>query len=279
MTPLDVSISSQLTDADIRYVCDLARRAGKIAAEMREGVAIAEKSGPHDRVTDADVELSRIITGQLMERFANDVVISEEEIHPTECSSGDRIWLVDPIDGTDNYIRNDGQYAVMIGLLVGMQPVFGWVYAPVPDQAFYGGPQDGSWEQSGDGPGRRIVSVPALKESSAARVMMGFRDRKNYPWVNELPEIEWVKSGSVGLKVGKILEDKADMFIHLSGKLKVWDTAGPIAIALGAGLEVGRLDSGDIGYPLPKIEHDCSVIIGRSGSLAWSRSRLIKSES
>jgi 3'(2'), 5'-bisphosphate nucleotidase len=246
---------------------------------MREGVAIAEKSGPQDKVTAADLALSKLITEELIERFPDDVVISEEDSHPTECNSKDRIWLVDPIDGTDNYIRNDGQYAVMIGLLEGMTPVFGWVYAPVPDLLYFGGPKFGAWVSRHGAEAYQIDELLPLGSTGTTRVMMGFRDRKNHPWVTELPEVEWVKSGSVGLKVGKILDGAADMFIHLSGKLKVWDTAGPVAIALGAGLEIGRLDVDGLDFPLPNVEHQCSVVIGRTGSLLWSRNTLIRSES
>ena len=104
---------------------------------------------------------------------------------------------------------------------------------------------------------------------------MGFRDRKSNPWVNDLPQVEWVKSGSVGLKVGKIINDEADVFIHLSGRLKVWDTAGPVAIALGAGLEVGRLEGAGLDFPLPNVEHHSSVVIGRTGSISWARQHVI----
>lgn len=279
MTAVEVTKSPQLTDADILNLCDLSRRAGRLAAKMREGVTISEKSGPQDKVTAADIELSRLITTELKERFPDDVVISEEDIHPTECNARDRIWLVDPIDGTDNYIRNDGQYAVMIGLLEGMSPVFGWVYAPVSDTLYFGGPTFGAWVSRNGADAHQVDELMPLASTGITRVMMGFRDRKNHPWVSELPEVEWIKSGSVGLKVGKILDGAADMFIHLSGKLKVWDTAGPAAIALGAGLEIGRLDIDVLDFPLPKVEHQCSVVIGRTGSLLWSRNTLIRSES
>ena len=277
LTCAEVTITSQLTDADIQFVSDLTRKAGRLASEMREGVSISEKSGPQDKVTAADIELSRVITEALRERFSRDVVISEEDSQSTQCGPEDRIWLVDPIDGTDNYIRNDGQYAVMIGYLVGLKPVYGWVYAPVPDQFYFGGPQTGAWMSQGSHSARKVSLAPELSGSGSIKIMMGFRDRKSHPWVNELSEVEFIKSGSVGLKVGKILEGYADMFIHLSGKLKVWDTAGPVAIALGAGLEVGRLDADGLSFPLPNVEHHCSVIIGRTGSLSWSREHLIRS--
>ncbi len=275
----NVTGSALLTDADIEYVNELVRRAGQLAAGMRDGVGISQKTGPQDLVTEADIELSRLIMSHLRERFPGDVIISEEEPHPKDCGTEGRVWLVDPIDGTDNYVRNDGQYAVMVGFLQDGQAAFGWVYAPALDTTYFGGPGSRSWEQTGTQRPRQLDFAPAMTPDAGARVMMGFRDRKSHPWVNELPGIEWVKSGSVGLKVAKILVGQADVFIHLSGKLKVWDTAGPVAIALGAGLEVGQLERDGLEFPLPEIQHHCSVIIGRAGALAWSRACLLRTES
>ena len=243
---------------------------------MREGVSIREKSGPQDRVTEADVELSRLISTELRDRFPGDVIISEEDSHHQHASASDRTWLIDPIDGTDNYIRNDGQYAVMIGLIVNLHPVFGWAYGPASGDSYFGGPGYGAWRKQATGQAERYQAVATLAAGRPTRLMMGFRDRKSHPWVNELPQIDWVKSGSVGLKVAKILNDQADVFAHLSGKLKVWDTAGPVAIALAAGLEVGQLETDALAFPLPRLEHEGSVIIGRQGSLAWSRAILLR---
>lgn len=276
MIAAQVSIDHQLTDQDIDFAVCLARQAGQLAASMREGVAISQKTGPQDMVTAADIELSRLITSELESRFPGDLIISEEGEHPSECSADQRIWLVDPIDGTDNYIRNDGQYAVMVGLLVEMQPVFGWVYAPASDRVYFGGPDYGAWQMNGRQSAEKIPLAQKLDRTGSTKIMMGFRDRKSHPWVQEITGVEFIKSGSVGLKVAKILDDQADMFIHLSGKLKVWDTAGPVAIALGAGLEAGRLESDGLDFPLPRVQHECTVVIGRAGSLSWSRAHLIR---
>ncbi|HEY9868569.1 MAG TPA: inositol monophosphatase family protein [Candidatus Obscuribacterales bacterium] len=273
---------SLLSDKEISEVSDLARRAGELALHMREGVEVKEKTGPHDLVTAADWELSRLITGELAARCPDDAVVSEEDTHhdarcgPERLGSTARAWLIDPIDGTDNYVRNDGQYSVMIGILEKGKPVFGWVYAPARKTLYLGGPGFGAWKQlDGEAPERYGAPQP-LYPGQEKRIMMGFRDRKTHPWVMEMSDVRLVKSGSVGLKVAKILDDEADMFVHLSGKLKVWDTAGPLAIALGAGLEAGQLEADGIPFELPRLQQECSVIIGRPGSLAWSRAHLQK---
>lgn len=273
-----VAETLHLTDDDISFVCRLIEQAGKLAKEMRQGVEIREKSGPQDLVTEADCELSRIITTSLKNRFFNDVIISEEDIKQQVYNANNRVWLVDPIDGTDNYIKNDGQYSVMVGLVVSGTPLFGWVYAPTIETLYFGGPKFGTFVQRGSGAQDKCTPVAELDRTRPTRLMIGFRDRRSHPWVNELPGIELVKAGSIGIKVAKILEDEADIFVHLSGKLKVWDTAGPVAIALGAGLEVGQLESNYLPFHLPQVEQNCSVVIGRRGSLFWSSTNLRQQE-
>ncbi|MFA6559668.1 MAG: inositol monophosphatase family protein, partial [Candidatus Obscuribacterales bacterium] len=97
---------------------------------------------------------------------------------------------------------------------------------------------------------------------------------KKHYWIDKLAVVDLVKVGSIGLKVARILDREADVFAHLSCKLKTWDTAGPAAIALGAGLEVGGMDVDQLLYPLPDFLHNTSIIMGRPGSLAWCRNHL-----
>ena len=127
-----------LSKADIDYVSDLTQEAGALAASMREGVFIEEKTGPDDKVTAADFTLSKLLVTNLHKRFPNDKIVSEED----DAKDGftNRLWLIDPIDGTDNYIRNDGQWSVMVGLLIDLKPVFGWVMAPANMTLYFGGP-------------------------------------------------------------------------------------------------------------------------------------------
>ena len=269
MTP-----TNSLNQADIDYVKRLIAKAGALAPEIRGDIEIIEKSGPYDRVTTADFALSKFIVSLLHDRFTADKVISEEDTNHDTIAKTGRVWLVDPIDGTDNYIANDGQYSVMIGLVVDGKPVFGWVFAPVQSTIYFGGPGFGTWRQVLGEVASRFAELPLMQQEEHARIILGWRDRKNNPWLNDLPNVTFVKTGSIGLKVGKVLEGAADMFVHLSGKLKAWDTAGPVAMALGANLEVGSLESDELSFPEEGVVHESSVIIGRPGSLKWCRLHL-----
>jgi 3'(2'), 5'-bisphosphate nucleotidase len=268
-----------LSESEIDFVCDLAKRAGDLAASMRETVDIRQKSGPHDLITDADLALSELILKEMGERFPGDFVISEEA-QPSERlqehlkQENHRTWLIDPIDGTDNYVQGDGQYSVMIGLLMNGEAHFGCIYGPATKATYYGGPAFGSWKRVADSQATQYKEETERSFAPPVRIMMGWRDSQTYPWVKKLKEVQSISSGSVGLRVAKILEDEADLYVHLSGKLKLWDTAGPVALALASGLEVGTLECDMLNFPLPEIKHSCPVIIGRKGALTWSRKTL-----
>ena len=262
-----------LTDQDIEFVTQLSMEAGRMARDMRSDITIREKTGPTDMVTSADIALSGMIKDALSRRFPDDQVISEEDLTHYPDSQAARIWMVDPIDGTQSYIRTEKQYSVMIGLLEAMEPTFGFVFGPAEEVCYYGGPGFGAWKIEGD-KRSRIGMSSELKPEGQRRLLMGSRDRRKNPWIEDIPDVEFVRSGSVGLKVARILENDADIFIHLSGKLKAWDTAGPTAIALGGGLVAGTLEEDTLPFETRTVKQKTSVIIGRRGCLEWCRDHL-----
>jgi 3'(2'), 5'-bisphosphate nucleotidase len=271
------SSNGQLSREDITYVDKLAREGGRLALEMRQGVNVKTKTGPSDFVTDADLHISRLFIQELTQRFPDDLVVSEEDqvVGSAICNLPEdwhsrRIWIIDPIDGTENYINQDGQYTCMIGLLHNGTLMYGWIFQPTTNTLFYGGPGHGAWKQCKDAQPIEYSGFKSIESAPQIRLMMGWSDRRHSPWVMDLPRVRYVKSDSLGLKIVKILEDEADIFVNLNGRVKLWDTAAPAAIALGAGLDVGTIDGPPLAYPLPRVQHGSSVIIGRPGCLDWA---------
>ena len=117
----------------------IAREAGSLAADYftKLGNVAVESKGHLDLVTEADRQVERLIGERLEEAFPDDGIFGEEGA-ARQTSSG-RIWVVDPIDGTFNYLRGSDQWAVSIGLYEAGQPRFGVVYAPLRDEFLVGG--------------------------------------------------------------------------------------------------------------------------------------------
>ncbi len=117
----------------------LAREAGSIALTYFRKISaeIVESKGHLDLVTQADKDVEAFLTARLRKIFPKDGVFGEEGA-AHEGSSG-RLWVIDPIDGTFNFVRGNDQWAISIGLHEQSRPVFGVFYAPARDELFSGG--------------------------------------------------------------------------------------------------------------------------------------------
>ncbi|MFC6590723.1 3'(2'),5'-bisphosphate nucleotidase CysQ [Deinococcus lacus] len=127
-------------ERELETACRLALAAGEVLREyLRRGVTVEHKTGPEDPVTEADRAASRLILDGLAAAFPEDGLLSEEELGAqTTHADRPRVWIVDPLDGTRNYVGGEPGYAVSIGLCVQGEPVLGAVYAPATDELFAG---------------------------------------------------------------------------------------------------------------------------------------------
>ncbi|HYE06269.1 MAG TPA: inositol monophosphatase [Planctomycetota bacterium] len=229
----------QPTRADLDFVIDLARRAGAIARERYGKVERLTKRGGAEAVTEADRECQRVIVAALAARHPDDGIIGEESdsgagITHLRPRAGDRTWVIDPIDGTNNFVAGLGNFAVCIGLMDGGQPVLGVVYDVSRDQAFAGGRGLGAWIDD------RPVRADAAALSDRSLIMMTSNcldDRGQVPAFLE----RWLRDscwkvrmlGSAALEAVQVAAGVAAGAVTINGKL--WDIAAAAAIALEAG--------------------------------------------
>lgn len=201
-------------------------------------------------VTEADREASRIIVSGLSAAFPNDAILSEEE--PDDAAfrlSRDRVWIIDPIDGTAGFVKKDGDFAVQIGLAVKGTPVLGVVLLPFHKVLYYASKGGGAWIRFEDSEPERI-RVSNRTSFSKMKIAVS----RNHPssGIREIIQEFGLKGsidrGSVGLKVGLITERSCDLYIHLSSRTKLWDTCGPQAILEEAGGRVTDLFGDEFRY-------------------------------
>jgi len=207
----------------------------EIFAEQKLGV-----DEHFEPVTTADREASRIIVEGLKELFQYDAVLSEEETDDADSRlSKNRVWIIDPIDGTAGFVKKDGDFSVQIGLAENGEPVLGVVLLPFHTTLYYAVKGEGAFA-SFDG------STPEALHTSgrAAFNEMTLAFSRNHPSKGITAIIagfrfaDAVQRGSIGLKIGLIAEKQADIYVHLSPRTKLWDTCAPQVILEEAG---GRL--------------------------------------
>ncbi|CAN5785557.1 3'(2'),5'-bisphosphate nucleotidase CysQ [soil metagenome] len=215
---------------------ELAVRAGKEVMRIRGGGELGVEMKPGDEpVTLADQLASELIVKGLRAAFPEDPVISEE-VPATPAELGvRRVWLVDPIDGTKDFIRGGDGFAVMIGLLVDAVPVLGVVHQPTLERTFYGTPESSYVVTPGVAP--QALAVSTIASAAEARLVASASHRS--------ADIDRVKStlgienelnvGSVGVKLCLISMGVRDLYVNPAAKTKAWDTCAPEAILRGAG--------------------------------------------
>lgn len=223
---------------DLNQVVELTRAAGRIVLEHYGKVERLTKR--HDEaVTEADRATQRFIIAGLRERFPGTGFVGEEsdsgKAITFECPDPrGRVWVIDPIDGTNNFITGFGNFAVCIGLLEAGQPVLGVVYDVTRETMYQAARGHGAWRNQ-----QPIkVAATSLSESSIVMSSSNLIDPRGrapaWPtrWLGRMP---WKMRilGSAALEAMQVAAGVAHGAVVLNGKL--WDVVAPAAILLEAG--------------------------------------------
>lgn len=249
-------------ERELEVAVDLARTAGAAALKFYGGpLRIEHKTPNDDPVTQADHAANDVILAGLEREFPGDGVLSEETADTARRLGRERVWVIDPIDGTNGFIDGNGDFAVQIGLAVGGEAVVGVVYLPAADVLYWAAPRAGAWVTRPDAvPARLRVS----DETRAPHMRLAASRSHRSPRMDALMRAfgfrEEVRRGSVGVKVGLICERQCDLYIHLSSRTKQWDTCAPEAILRGAGGQLTDLWGQPYRYNTETVENRNGVV-------------------
>jgi 3'(2'), 5'-bisphosphate nucleotidase len=174
--------------------------------------------------------------------FPDDGILAEESVDTDRRLGRERVWMVDPLDGTKGFIAGTGDFAVQIGLAVAGRSALGVLYAPATDVLYWAARGHGAWvlrptSEAGKSVKAERLHVTNEREISRMRLAesRSHRGPRMDALVRALGVRAEVKSHSVGIKVGLLVERQADLYIHLSPKTKQWDTCAPEAVLSEAG--------------------------------------------
>lgn len=223
----------------------IAREAGRRILEIQQGQSFSIlKKSDNTPVTQADLVAHRFITDALRSLDTKYPIISEEscEISWTQRKNWHRYWLVDPLDGTKEFIKRNGEFTVNIALIEHGEPIIGVVYAPAKDDMYYG-ERDCGAELNGE-----AISV-AQEEPETLRVV-GSRSHpseETIAWLEQQGKpYELVPMGS-SLKICLVAQGEADVYPRL-GPTSEWDTGAAHAVLNAAGGIVTEVDGSPLKY-------------------------------
>lgn len=239
----------------------LMRECGQQAAQMATQQFQVTQKGPADYVTSVDRWLDRQLSSGFAQLCPDDGAITEEndQSRPAFHAGYRRLWCIDPLDGTEDFIQRQPHYAIMVGLLSDWQPVAGWIYAPAFDRLYCGGPDWGLFTASGDAPPVPMpAQQPPAPSASFCPVILGTKDQLNFgdAIARIIPEAQFYSLGSFGLKVLEVIQGRAGLYIYLNRRVKLWDTTGPLALAKTAGLTCCDLEGEPLSFSPDAIHPD-----------------------
>jgi 3'(2'), 5'-bisphosphate nucleotidase len=218
-----------------------------------QDLKITFKGVEDGNVTSADLAANDFILGQLKQTFGteNFAYLSEETEDSNDRLEHEWVWIIDPMDGTSDFIRRTNEFAVHIGLSYRQRPVLGLVATPAQDRLFQGVLGNGAYMETRDGTKQRIHVSD--KVNLDKMVVVASRSHRNYQLesiLHQLPKAAEIAVGSIGGKFAAIASGKADVYISVSGKSapKDWDYCAPEIILTEAGGQLTHADLSPLSY-------------------------------
>ncbi len=256
----------------------IARQAGDAIMRVYSQDFQVARKGDDSPLTEADLASHTVIVDRLAEEFPGIPVLSEEsaDVAPHEERRQWRCyWLVDPLDGTKEFIKRNGQFTVNIALMEGRRPVSGVVFAPARDWMYWGTVGAGAFKSVDQGPAVPIRCRP-IPELDAVRVVTSssHQSPETSAYLDALRanhrEISFVHMGS-SLKICMVAEGEANLYPRLAPTME-WDTAAAHAVLNAAGGVLLRHGSAhELRYNKEDLRNDWFVAgpSSKAGGAAW----------
>lgn len=254
-----------MLEKELKTAIALAKRAGGIILDFYASGCETEEKIFEDNfsepVTIADRTASRIIVEGLSGVFPSDGILSEEEFDDKTRLDKARVWIIDPLDGTSGFIEKTGDFAVQIGLAENGAAVLGVVFMPLQNILYYAVKNGGAFvvENNAEPKLLRVSDKTDFAEMSLAS-SRNHRSPRMSQIVEKFGLKAEVQRGSVGLKVGLIAQQFADLYVHLSPRTKHWDTCAPEIILTESGGEMTDLFGGKIIYNASDVHNHNGVM-------------------
>ncbi len=214
--------------------------------------------GPNDPVTEADRWANELICRRLQEAFGDIPVVAEESTPAlwAHYRSHHKVFFVDPIDGTREFVAKNGYFCVMIGLLEGDRPTHGVLHAPAQETVWAGSAGDGAFKIGPDGQRRQLGPLIARTPSeSCVATSLSQNTPLHQAALARLSPKETLPIGSAGLKGAAVADGTVDIYLAPGSAGSRWDTCAPEAILRAVGAEFTDVHGRPIDYRAPTVEN------------------------
>ncbi len=254
----------------LEAVREIAHAAGRRILDVYEREFKVEHKEDHSPLTEADRAAHEIIVAQLQALTPDIPVLSEESVAIDYATRAGwkRFWLVDPLDGTKEFINRNGEFTVNIALIEGNRPVLGVVYVPVPALTYYACAGQGAYKQKGE---CAVQPIRVRRFDGGKPIVVASRShagKETEAFLKNLGEHDIVSMGSA-LKLCLVAEGAADVYPRL-GPTMEWDTAAAQCVVEAAGGRVTDLNRQALVYNKSSLLNP-SFLVSGAGGYDWYR--------
>lgn len=244
--------------SELKIAVDAAIKAGKEILQVYGKDFSSDTKNDDSPITDADLKSNKIIKEILSK--TNLEILSEEDEDNEKRLIQERIWIIDPLDGTTDFVNRTGEFTVMISLVENKKPILGVIYWPTEKTMFLAQRGFGAWKFHNDS--WKKISVSNISDLKKCRAV-GSRHHLSESEKMLLKKLMITDFTSIGssLKVGKISSGSADVYLTTTNKMKEWDTCASYCIISEAGGKITDMLGNDISYNNKFVVHQNGILV------------------
>jgi 3'(2'), 5'-bisphosphate nucleotidase len=242
---------------ELKKIIDGVVKAGERIIEIYNTDFATEKKDDDSPITQADIESNKILKEILGETGIS--ILSEEDVDDKKRLSEEKIWIIDPLDGTTDFVNRTGEFTVMVGLVESHKSILGMIYWPIKKKMYLA--ESGKGAFCHDEEWKKIeVAMMSELENCHALVSRHHLSEKEKKLLDEMG-ISVVTSIGSSLKVTEIASGDAEIYLTTTNKMKQWDTCASNCIISEAGGKMTDISGNKLLYNTEIVNHENGILV------------------
>jgi 3'(2'), 5'-bisphosphate nucleotidase len=242
---------------ELEKILDGVVRAGEKIIEVYNTEFSTEKKDDDSPITQADIESNKILKEVLEETGI--AILSEEDVDDKKRLSDEKIWIVDPLDGTTDFVNKTGEFTIMVGLVENHKSVLGIIYWPIKKKMYLAESGKGAFCHDEEW-GKIEVTMMTEMQNCHALVSRHHLSEKEKKLLDGM-EISVVTSIGSSLKVTEIASGNAEIYLTTTNKMKQWDTCASNCIISEAGGKMTDISGDELLYNTEIVNHENGILV------------------
>ena len=243
---------------EVRLAIQAALEAGKTVMNVYNQEFSSTLKNDNEPLTEADVKSNQII--QKIISDSGHPILSEESVDDKKRLDSKKIWIVDPLDGTSDFIKKTGEFTIMISLVEDHIPILGVIYWPTKSTLYLAQKGQGAFKSDNDAWSKLSVSNVSELENCRAVGSRYHISEIEQNLIKRLNISQFTSKGS-SLKVADISSGNAELYFTTTNKIKHWDTCASHCLITEAGGKMTDMLGNDLKYNTEKVNHENGLLV------------------